>query len=265
MRATWAHLFVAIPVAAACSDAGGEAQTTETGGAASSGAAAVGGASGGVIAGGATGTGGVPANGGAPSPGGAPSTGGVPSTGGARGGATASGGTPSLAGAGSGGTATGGSNPQASGGSSLGGAGPGGGSAGVPGGGSAGTSAGGGGARALSFEADIWPVFALIREPIFEYYDGSTYESCVTAGVCHGGTSPGAGLRMPDPDTAYQQLFEVPSRTSLCDDTVRVVPGNPEQSCLILFYVQRLRNELEWVNDTEIDLVREWIAQGALP
>jgi hypothetical protein len=68
-----------------------------------------------------------------------------------------------------------------------------------------------------------------------------------------------------DATTAYAELFGVASTTELCDGTVRVVPGQPEQSCLILFYEGRLRDELEWVETTEIDLVREWIAQGALP
>lgn len=70
---------------------------------------------------------------------------------------------------------------------------------------------------------------------------------------------------MPDRDTAYQGLLDQPSVSSLCDGTVRVVPGQPEQSCLILFYEGRLRDELDWVDDEEIDLVREWIRQGALP
>jgi hypothetical protein len=108
-------------------------------------------------------------------------------------------------------------------------------------------------------------VFAKVRDPIFVYYDGSTYESCVTAGVCHGGQRPGAGLRMPDAETAYGMLMDVPSTTSLCDGTTRVVAGNPDESCLILFYEQRLRVELDWVTPAEIDLVREWIAQGAEP
>jgi hypothetical protein len=121
------------------------------------------------------------------------------------------------------------------------------------------------GSEALSFEADIWPVFEAIRDPVFVYYGGSTYQSCTTTGVCHGGDDPGAGLSMADADTAYDQLLGVPSTSSLCGDTVRVIPGEPEQSCLVLFYEGRLRDELEWVDTAEIDLVREWIAGGALP
>jgi hypothetical protein len=251
MRARPAHLLVLLLAAAACSDeVGDESSTTATGGSANGGATSAGGSTGGVIAtGGTTGgttTGGTLANGG--------SSGGTPSTGGTK----ATGGVPPTGGA----TSTGGA--QASGGSALGGA-TGGGGANAAGGGNAGVPAAGSSSRSLSFEADIWPVFALIRDPIFVYYDDSTYESCVTNGVCHGGSTPGAGLRMPDPDTAYEQLLNVPSRTSLCDDSLRVVPGDPEQSCLILFYRQRLRAELEWVTESEIDLVSQWIAEGALP
>jgi hypothetical protein len=57
----------------------------------------------------------------------------------------------------------------------------------------------------------------------------------------------------------------VPSRSSLCDGTVRVVPGDPDQSCLILFYQGRLMVELDWVEPSEIDLVCQWISEGALP
>jgi hypothetical protein len=117
----------------------------------------------------------------------------------------------------------------------------------------------------LSFETDIWPVFAKVRDPIFVYYDGSTYESCVTTGVCHGGTSPGAGLRMRDHEMAYSMLLDAPSRSGLCNGTIRVVAGDPARSCLILFYETRLREELEWVDAAEIDLMRRWIAQGARP
>jgi hypothetical protein len=92
-----------------------------------------------------------------------------------------------------------------------------------------------------------------------------SYESCTTTGVCHGGGNPGAGLSMADSETAYAQLLNVPSTTGLCNRTVRVVPGDPDRSCLVLFYEERLRDDLEWVNDEEVDLTRRWIAQGARP
>jgi hypothetical protein len=103
------------------------------------------------------------------------------------------------------------------------------------------------------------------RDPEFVYPNAGSYGSCVVGGVCHGGATPGAGLSMTDAQTAYQNLFEVPSASGLCAGAVRVVPGNPEESCFILFYEGRLRDELDWVGNEEIDLMREWIRQGAMP
>jgi hypothetical protein len=129
----------------------------------------------------------------------------------------------------------------------------------------AGGGSGGSGGATLSFARDIFPVYDQIRDPYFVYPGGSLYEGCTTTGVCHGGTRAGAGLVMTDAETAYDMLLGVPSVSTLCNDTVRVVPGNPEESCLILFYEGRLRDELDWVDDQEIDLTREWIRQGAAP
>jgi hypothetical protein len=131
--------------------------------------------------------------------------------------------------------------------------------------GSSGTSAGGTGAEALSFATDIWPMFEMIRDPVFVYRGMGSYESCVTTGVCHGGAAPGARLGMIDAESAYSGLIGVASESELCAGTVRVVPGDPDVSCLILFYEGRLRDDLEWVDTAEIDRVREWIAGGALP
>lgn len=121
------------------------------------------------------------------------------------------------------------------------------------------------GTEPLSFARDIWPVYERIRDPVFVYPGAGSYESCAVAGVCHGGESPGAGLRMPDAETAYDDLVGVPSRSALCDGTLRVVPGDPESSCLVLFYRGRLMEELDWVGQAEIDLMVEWILAGALP
>jgi hypothetical protein len=128
-----------------------------------------------------------------------------------------------------------------------------------------GAGAGGSASNALSFEADIWPIFAMTREPPFVYPGLGPFGSCVAAGVCHGGSPGGAGLSMTNASASYSMLINVPSTSSLCDDTLRVVAGSPEQSCLIRFYEGRLRDELDWVNDVEINLVRTWISQGALP
>jgi hypothetical protein len=73
---------------------------------------------------------------------------------------------------------------------------------------------------------------------------------------------------MRDVNTAYNALVNVASATSLCRNgggTVRVVPGDPDRSCLILFYQGRLKDDLQWVPQSEIELVRRWIAEGARP
>lgn len=202
--------------------------------------------------GGSTFTGG---SGGSPASGGTGAIAGMPSggVGGTSSGAGGVNGGTTGASAGSGGM-TGGSGGTA-GAPSMGGAGAGG----------TGSPGGSGGSQALSFRTDIFPVFAMTRDPAFVYPGGSTFESCTTTGVCHGGVRPGAGLQMIDADMAYGELFGAASTTELCNGTTRVIAGNPAESCLILFYEGRLRDELDWVEDTEIDLVRRWIAEGALP
>ena len=73
-------------------------------------------------------------------------------------------------------------------------------------------------------------------------------------------------MRMPDQQTAYAQMIDTPSVSSICAGTQRVAVGDPENSCLVLFYQGRLGNDdLGWVDDAEIELMREWIRQGALP
>jgi hypothetical protein len=105
-----------------------------------------------------------------------------------------------------------------------------------------------------------------MRDPAFVYRGMDSYSGCTDVGVCHGGENPGAGLTMPDAETAYAQLIDTPSVSSLCAGTQRVVVGDPENSCVVLFYEGRLgREDLDWVDDAEIELVREWIRQGAQP
>jgi hypothetical protein len=193
-------------------------------------AAATGGAQG--TGGRAQGTGGVPGTGG-----GAQGTGGVQGTGG---GAQGTGG---VQGTGGRATSTGG----------------------VTGTGGGGGGGGGGGSVALSFRTDIWPVFSQMRQPPFVYRGAGSYSGCTAASPCHGSASPGARLSLRDADTAYAALVNVASTTSLCAGTVRVIPGDPARSCLILFYQGRLKDDLQWVEQAEIELVRRWIAEGARP
>jgi len=137
-------------------------------------------------------------------------------------------------------------------------------------GGAGGTGSGGGAGAtaALSFATDIWPVFSQVRNPPFNYRGMGTYSGCTTASPCHGSANPGARLNMIDAGMAYSALVNVASTTSLCATggaTVRVIPGDPDRSCLVQFYVGRLKDDLKWVDQAEIDLVRRWIADGARP
>jgi hypothetical protein len=122
------------------------------------------------------------------------------------------------------------------------------------------------GAAPLSFANDIWPLWSMERDPVFVYRGMGSYSGCTDSGVCHGGQSAGGQLSMADRETAYQQMIDTPSVSSLCAGTQRVAVGDPDNSCLILFYVGRLgKEDLAWVDDSEIELMREWIRQGALP
>lgn len=131
---------------------------------------------------------------------------------------------------------------------------------------STGTTASTSGEAALSFALDIFPLWEMVREPAWQYRGTGSYSGCNVDGVCHGGASPGAGLIMADAPSTYAELIDVPSASTLCDGTLRVVAGDPETSCLVLFYQGRLgSDDLGWVDDAEIELMREWIRQGALP
>ena len=118
----------------------------------------------------------------------------------------------------------------------------------------------------LSFASDIWPVWSMMRDPVFVYRGMGSYSGCTDVGGCHSGANAAAGLSMPDAETTYAQLIDTPSVSSLCAGTQRVVVGDPENSCVVLFYEGRLgKEDLDWVDDAEIELMREWIRQGALP
>jgi hypothetical protein len=118
----------------------------------------------------------------------------------------------------------------------------------------------------LSFATDIWPLWSMDRDPVFVYRGAGSYTGCSDEGVCHGGESPGAQLSMVDRETAYAQMIDTTSVSAICGGTQRVAVGDPDNSCLILFYVGRLgKDDLDWVDDAEIELMREWIRQGALP
>lgn len=109
----------------------------------------------------------------------------------------------------------------------------------------------------LSFENDVWPLLVLERDPPLS----GTTTSC---NGCHGGGGAG-GLAMPDPATAYANLLDAPSSSALCAGIPRVVAGDPDGSCFVVFYEMRLRDQLAWVEMPETDLVRAWVDSGAAP
>jgi hypothetical protein len=119
----------------------------------------------------------------------------------------------------------------------------------------------------LSFAADIWPLWSKDRDPVFVYRGMDSYTGCSDeTSPCHGAANPGALLSMADAETAYAQMMDTQSVSGICAGTQRVAIGDPEQSCLILFYEGRLGPlDLDWVDEAEIELMREWIRQGALP
>jgi hypothetical protein len=126
-------------------------------------------------------------------------------------------------------------------------------------GGSAGAGGSGAGGAALSFENDIWPILSMPRDPPLT----GTNDSCSGANGCHFGSA--GGLAMPDSSTAYANLVDAPSSSALCAAMLQVVASEPDQSCFVVFYEQRLRDQLGWVDQAETDVVRAWVEQGAAP
>lgn len=119
------------------------------------------------------------------------------------------------------------------------------------------TSSGSGGG--LSFAGDIWPVLVMPRDPPL----AAPNDSCSGANGCH--LAGAGGLVLPDATTGYDNLIDMPSSSTLCAGTLLVVATQPDESCFVLFYEQRLRDQLGWVDQSETDLVRAWVQQGAAP
>jgi hypothetical protein len=109
----------------------------------------------------------------------------------------------------------------------------------------------------LSFEDDVWPVLTMTRA---EPFSGNN-DSCAGTNGCHFGGA--GGLAIPDAATGYANLIDQPSSSSLCAGMDLVVAGDPDASCFVVFYEDRLRDQLGWVDQQETDLVRNWVAGGA--
>ena len=72
---------------------------------------------------------------------------------------------------------------------------------------------------------------------------------------CHGGGSPTAGMNL-EAGQSHSNLVNVPATTQ---SGTRVIPGNPNNSVLVTFLEGGHRNLLQ----SQIDLIRDWIASGA--
>jgi mono/diheme cytochrome c family protein len=107
--------------------------------------------------------------------------------------------------------------------------------------------------------APLQPTFSSIRTQVFQVW-------CV---ACHTGVgrSPDGGLRL-DASAAYGELVNVQSTGK--PEAGRVVPGDPDRSYLI--HKLEGRADIEgsrmplggpFLVQTDIDVIRTWIAQGA--
>jgi chitodextrinase len=74
--------------------------------------------------------------------------------------------------------------------------------------------------------------------------------------ACHGGSSPDAGLNL-EQGQSHANLVNVPATTQ---SGTRVIPGNPDDSVLIIMLEGGHRN----LTQPLIQLIRDWITAGAL-
>jgi hypothetical protein len=125
-------------------------------------------------------------------------------------------------------------------------------------------SAGGGGGN-LPPTPGLAPTFASIQANVFT-------PICAVPG-CHGGAAAQQGLRL-DAGFAYGNLVNVDSPRDpnpAMPTLVRVIPGDPDNSFIIhkLEGTQTLGDRMPdggpYLQQSTIDVIRTWIANGALP
>ncbi|HTV19205.1 MAG TPA: hypothetical protein VMG12_11055 [Polyangiaceae bacterium] len=113
------------------------------------------------------------------------------------------------------------------------------------------------------FAQNVRPIFGS-EDTAGNYYRGR----CI---YCHYDGSPNP-LNLSKPFDPVEGLVNVPARYR--GDMVRVLPGNPEESLLILkVRAQRPEGDIgaqmpysyPALTDRQIDVVRQWIAEGARP
>ena len=92
--------------------------------------------------------------------------------------------------------------------------------------------------------------------------------ACVS---CHtdNGRTPAGGLNLKDTSTSHSQLVNAPSTGK--SGAIRVIPGNPNGSYLIQKLIgapdivgsRMPRNGPPFLSDAHVDLIRQWIQNGA--
>ena len=118
----------------------------------------------------------------------------------------------------------------------------------------------GGDFEALFTVADLIPTLDSIQENVFT-------PTCATAG-CHTGAMPAAGQDLSDADASFNALVMMPSVQSAL---FRVLPGDPDMSYLIEKLEQDMptgglrmpRNGPPYLDQADVDVIRQWITDGA--
>lgn len=102
------------------------------------------------------------------------------------------------------------------------------------------------------------PTLATVQEQIFS-------PRCANA-ACHGGDNPAVDLDLQE-GAAYDNLVNVASQTT--NGAIRLVPGDPEASLVFQVTgeavgpVRQMPPSGDFLDDTERDLLRQWIEDGA--
>ncbi len=115
---------------------------------------------------------------------------------------------------------------------------------------------------------NLQPTLSSIQREIFETTDSSGRVSCTQCHAPVGGRGAAAGLNLTSA-TAYAALVGVASVTK--PGTVRVVPGDPENSYLVHKLEGRLdivglrmpRTAGPFLTDGQMLVIKRWIALGA--
>jgi len=118
----------------------------------------------------------------------------------------------------------------------------------------------GGDFEALFTVSAVVPTLDSIQANIFT-------PTCATAG-CHTGLMPAAGQDLSDSDASFNNLVMMPSNQSAL---MRVMPGDPDASYLIEKLEQDMpagglrmpRNGPPYLDQADIDVIRQWITDGA--